>query len=73
MAWNTSRPPKPYYGEVGVEDGLVKVWDGTRWVEIPFEPTAEQLLAAWGTPEYEPLSNEDVVANLRRVLKLLGR
>lgn len=75
MAYNTSKPskpPTPYYGELCVEDDLVKVWNGARWVERPFELSAEQLLAAWDTPEYEPLSNEDVVANLRRVLKLLG-
>lgn len=68
-----SKPPTPYYGEFGFENGVPKVWDGTKWVEVTSGPTAEQLLAAWDTPEYEPLSNEDVVANLRRVLKLLGR
>lgn len=67
-----SKPSTPYHGEFGFENG-VPVWDGTKWVEMTFEPTAEQLLAAWDTPEYEALSNEDVVANLRQVLKLFGR
>lgn len=44
-----------------------------RPAALPVGPTDEELWKAWEMPEYEALSKEDTINQLRAVLARLGR